>query len=59
MISGSPKVKRNGSEYTVLVKIYNALFDFVLEYIQKLGMLSHVKYENSIFKRIKENLNII
>ena len=38
-------------------KIYNALFYFVFEYIHKLDMLSHIKYRNSIFKRIEKNLN--
>ena len=31
---GAPKLKENVSEYSVLEKIYNALFYSVLEYIQ-------------------------
>ena len=56
---GTPKLKENGSEYTVLEEIYNALFYSVLEYIHQLSMLSHVKYGNSNFTWIKTNLNII
>ena len=52
-------LKENGSEYSLLEKIYNALFYTVVEYIHQLYMLSHVKYKNSIFNRIKKNLNII
>ena len=52
-------LKENGSEYSLLEKIYNALFYYVLEYIHQLHMLSHVKYRNPIFKRIEKNLNII
>ena len=37
----------------LLEKIYNALFDFVLEYIHQLHMLSHVKYRNSNYTRIE------
>ena len=51
-------LKENGSEYSLLEKIYNALFYSVLEYIHQVSMLSHVKYRNSIFKRIEKNLNI-
>ena len=51
---GAPKLKENGSEYSLLDKIYNALFYFVLEYIHQLSMLAHVKYRNSIFKRIEK-----
>ena len=40
---GAPKLKKNGSEYSLLEKIYNALFDSVLQYIHPLSMLSHVK----------------
>ena len=43
----------------MLEKIYNALLYSVLEYIHQLNMLSHVKYRNSNFTRIKKNLNII
>ena len=52
-------LKQNCSEFNVSEKIYNALFDSVLEYVHQLTMLSHVKYRNSIFKRIEKNLNII
>ena len=51
---GAAKFKENGSEYSLLVKIYNALFFSVLEYIHQLHMLSHAKYRNYIFKRIKK-----
>ena len=51
--------KKNCSEYNLSEKIYNSLFYSVLSYIQKIHMLSHLKYRNSIFKRIKKNLNII
>ena len=47
-------LKENCSEYSLLEKIYNALFYSVLEYIHQLNMLSHVKYRNSIFKQIKK-----
>ena len=50
---------KNGSEHSLLEKIYNALFDFVLEYIHQLSMLSHVKYRNFKFMRIEKNLNNI
>ena len=43
----------------MLDKIYNALFYSVLEHIHQLSMLSHVKYRNFNFTRIKKNLNII
>ena len=56
---GAPKLKENGSEYNLLEKIYNALIYFVLEYINKLSMLSHVKYRNPKFTLIKKNLKII
>ena len=56
---GTPMLKINCSEYNLSEKIYNALFYSVLWYIQQLPMLSHVKYRNSIFKRIENNLNII
>ena len=52
-------LKKNFSEYNLSEKIYNALLYSVLEYIHQLHMLSHIKYRNSIFKRIEENLNII
>ena len=54
VISWLPKVKKNGSEYTLLEKIYNDLFYFVLEYINKRRMLSHVKYRNSNLTRIEK-----
>ena len=50
-------LKENGSEYTLLEKIYNALLYFVLEYIHQLNMLSHVKYRNSNFMQMEKNLN--
>ena len=53
------KDKENGSKYSLLEKIYNFLFYFVLEYIHQLPMLPHVKYINYISKRNEENLNII
>ena len=40
------------AEYNSSEKICNALFYSVLGYIQKLNMLSHVKYRNSKFTRI-------
>ena len=46
---GTPKLKENGSEYSLLEKIYNVLFYSVLEYIYQLSMLSYVKYRNSKF----------
>ena len=46
-------LKENGSEYSLLEKIHNAIFYSVLEYIQQLNMLSHVKYRNSNFTRIE------
>ena len=51
---GAPKLKENVSEYSLLEKIYNALFHSVLEYIQKLSKVSHVKYSNSYFNRIEK-----
>ena len=51
--------QQNCSEYNLSEKIYNALFYFFLEYIHQLHRLSHVKYRNSIFKRIEKNLYII
>ena len=51
--------KQNCSENNLLEKIYNALFYTLLEYIHQNNMLSHVKYRNSIFKRIEKNLNIV
>ena len=41
-------------KYSLLKKIYNALFYSVLEYINQLSMLSHVKYRNSNFTRIEK-----
>ena len=52
-------LKENGSEYSLLGKIYNALFYYVLEYIHQLSVLSRVKYRNSNFTRIEKNLKII
>ena len=46
---GTPKLTENGSEHSLLEKIYNALFYSVLEYIYKLSMLSHVKYRDCNF----------
>ena len=43
------ELKVNGSEYSFLGKIYNALFSSVLEYIHTLSMLYHGKYRNSNF----------
>ena len=51
-------LKENGSEYSLLEKIYNALFYWVLEYIHQLSMLSHIKYRNSNFTRI-DNILIL
>ena len=48
------KLKENGSQYSLLEKIYNALFYSVLEYIHQLSMLSHVKHVNSNFTRIEK-----
>ena len=52
-------LKKNCSEYSLSEKINNAVFYSVLEYLPQLYMLSHVKYRNSIFKRMDKNLNII
>ena len=46
--------KENGSEYSLLEKIYNALFYSLLEYIHQLSLRSHVKYRNSNFNRIEK-----
>ena len=48
------KVKENGSEYSLLEKIYNALFYSVMEYIHQLTMLAHVKFRNSNFTGIEK-----
>ena len=56
---GAPKLKENGSEYSLLEKIYNALFYSILEYIHQLHILSNVIYRNSIFKQNEKNLYII
>ena len=45
----APKLKENASEYSLLEKIYNALFYSILDYIHQLSILSHVKYRNSNF----------
>ena len=47
-------LKENGSEYSLLEEIYNALFYTLLEYIQQLSMLSHVKYKNYNFTQIEK-----
>ena len=52
-------LKENGSEYSLLGQMYNALFYYVLVYINQLTMLSSVKCRNSNFTRIEKNLNII
>ena len=52
-------LKENGSENSLLEKIYNVLFYFVFEYIHQLSMLSHVKYRNYKFTRIEKSLNNI
>ena len=52
---GAPKLKENGSEYSLLEKIYNARFYSVLEYIYQLSMLSHVKYKNSNLPKSKKS----
>ena len=52
-ILGAPKLKENGSEYSLLEKIYNALFYSVLKYIHQLSMLFHVKYRNSNFTQFE------
>ena len=51
---GAPTLKENGSEYSLLEKIYNALFKSVLESIHQLSMLSLVKHRNSNFTRVKK-----
>ena len=56
---GAQKLKENGSEYSLLEKMNNALFYSVLEYIHELSVLPHVKYWNSKFSQIEKNLNII
>ena len=58
ILSTHPNVKKNGSEYNLSEKIYNALSYSVLKYIHQLNMLSHVKYRNSNFTRIVKNENI-
>ena len=55
---GAPKLKENGSEYSLLEKIYNALFYPVVEYIHQVSMLSHVKHWNSNFTQIEKYLNM-
>ena len=56
---GALNLIENGSEYSLLEKIYNALFYFVLEYIHQFSMHSQVKYKTSKFTQIEKNLNII
>ena len=48
-------LKENGSEYSLLGQIYNALFYYVLGYVNQLTMLSSVKCRNSNFTRIKNS----
>ena len=48
-------LKENGSEYSVLEKIQNALFYSVLENIHQLSMLSHVKYKILILHESKKS----
>ena len=48
-------LKAKFSEDNLLEKIYNALFYCLLEYINHLNILSHVKYQNSKFTRIDKN----
>ena len=48
-------LRENGSEYSLLEQIYNALFYYVLVYINQLTMLSSVKCRNSNFTRIKKS----
>ena len=52
----TPMLKQNCSEYNLSENIYNALFYSVLEYIHQIHLLSHIKYRNSILKRIEKNL---
>ena len=59
IIEAPQSLKQNCSEYNLSEKIYNALFYSVLEYIHQLNKLSHVKYRNSNFRRIKKSLNNI
>ena len=47
-------MKENDSEYSLLEKIYNALFYTVLVYIHQLSIFSHVKYRNSILRESKK-----
>ena len=47
-------LKEYGSEYSMLEKIYDALFYSVLQYIYQLSMLSHVKYRNSNLRESKK-----
>ena len=51
---GARKLKENGTEYSLLEKIYNTLFYSALEYIHQLSMLSHVKYGNSNLSESKK-----
>ena len=47
---GAFKLNGNGSGYSLLEKIYIALFYFVLEYIHQLNMLSHLNTEILILR---------
>ena len=47
-------LKEKMPEYNLSEKIYNALFYSVFEYRHQLYLLSHLKYSNSIFKRIEK-----
>ena len=51
-IDPAPKLKENGSENSLLEKIYNVFFYSVFEYIHQHRLLPHVKYCNSNFTRI-------
>ena len=48
-ILDAPKIKENGSEYSLLEKKYIALLYYFLKYIHQLSVLSRVKYRNSKF----------
>ena len=47
-------LKENGSEYRLLEQRYNALFYYVLVYINQLTMLSTVRYRNFNFTQIEK-----
>ena len=48
-------LNESGSEYSLLEKIYNALFYSVLKYIHQLTLLSHVKYQILIMPKSKKS----